>query len=158
MRISSRALGPPAPRSAPQETCSSPSPVESDSPITFSHIKTAPPPRPGVVQVPALPPAALPEGCCRGGVVARRRLGWRWKLLKGFFWPCWTRRIQQRENVHIPKCQRGTTWKTKRQKRLEGRRGSPRSRIEFSWCLRVRTAQGEQPPLEREGVGKDEKL
>lgn len=36
-------LGPPAPRSAPRETCSSPFPVESDSHITFSHIKTKQP-------------------------------------------------------------------------------------------------------------------
>lgn len=36
-------LGPPAPRSAPRETCSSPFPVESDSHITFSHGKAKQP-------------------------------------------------------------------------------------------------------------------
>lgn len=36
-------LGPPAPRSAPRETCSSPFPVESDSHTTFSHGKTQQP-------------------------------------------------------------------------------------------------------------------
>lgn len=36
-------LGPPAPRSAPRETCSSPFPVESHSRIAFSHGKTQQP-------------------------------------------------------------------------------------------------------------------
>ena len=38
---------------------------------------------------PSPPGRPVPEGCCRGGVLGRRRLGWRWKLLK--ILPCWKR-------------------------------------------------------------------
>lgn len=36
----------------------------------------------------------------------------------------------------------------------KGGRGSPRSGTEFSWCLRVRTVQGDAVPLERDRVWK----
>lgn len=150
-----RPPGPPAPCSSPEPAPPSPSGlwVRPFSPGTA-------PATPGVVQVPPLererereggplpPGAAAHVGLGRG---PGEGWGGDGNFSRFFFFALLEPENSTEREVSHPHVADAPLEKRKDKR---GRRGSPRGGTEFSWCLRVRSVQGNAAPLERDRVWK----